>query len=107
VTGRGDLVERFREDHERLAIALSRGEDWRGAAAEYARLAEGFPDSVNYAFYAGLGALAAGDSVAARAWVARAAALPGADDEIRQAARRFGVGVPEVPRGGAGRGARR
>jgi hypothetical protein len=103
----GGVLERFREDHERLAIALSRGEDWPGAAAEYARLAASFPDSVDYAYYAGLGALAAGDSIAARAWLARAAALPGADDEIRQAARRFGVGVPAAPRGSASRGARR
>jgi hypothetical protein len=82
---------RWREDHERLAIALSRGGDWPGTAAEYAKLAAAFPDSVDYVYYAGLGALTAGDSTAARAWLGRAAALPTADDEVRSVARRLGA----------------
>lgn len=83
----------WREDHERLAIALSRGEDWKAAAAEYAKLARAFPDSVNYVYYAGLAAMAADDSVGGRAWLVRAARLPAADDEIRATARRMGAGV--------------
>ena len=61
-------------------------------AAEYARLAGAFPDSVNYVYYAGLAALAAGDSTGARAWLERARRLPGADEEIRAVARRLGAG---------------
>lgn len=81
----------WREDRERLAIALSRGEDWPRAAAEYARLAGVFPDSVNYVYYAGLAALAAGDSTGGRAWLERARRLPDADEEIRAMARRLGA----------------
>ena len=95
----------WREDHERLAIALSRGENWTGAAAEYAKLARTFPDSANYVYYAGLAALAAGDSVGGRAWLGRALWLPTSDDEIRATARRLGaVAAPgPAPRPGADR----
>ena len=91
----------WREDHERLAIALSRGGEWPGTAAEYAKLAAAFPDSVDYLYYAGLAALEVGDSTAARAWLVSAAALPAADDEVRTAARRLGAGAPPALRGGA------
>ncbi len=91
----------WREDHERLAIALSRGGEWPGTAAEYAKLAAAFPDSVDYFYYAGLSALSAGDRAAARDWLARAAALPTADAEVRAAARELGAGAPEAPRRGA------
>ncbi len=91
----------WREDHERLAIALSRGEDWPGAAGEYAKLAAACPDSVDYLYYAGLAARAAGDSTAARTWLVRAAALPSADDEVRAAARALGADAAPAPRGGA------
>ena len=96
----------WREDHERIAIALSRGEDWPGAAAEYAKLATVFPDSVDYLYYAGLAARAAGDPTAARTWLVRAAALPSADDEVRAAASELGVGPRHGSPAGA-RGARR
>jgi hypothetical protein len=89
----------WREDHERLAAALSRGGDWPGTAAEYAKLAAAFPDSVDYLYYAGLAASAAGDLTAARTWLVRAAALPGADDEVRTAARRLGADAAAAPRG--------
>ena len=107
VSTRGDVAERLRTDHERLAIALSRGGDWPGAAAEYAKLAANFPDSVDYVYYAGLAALAVGDSTAARTWIARAAALPSADDEVRLAAHRLGAGARPLPRGRARPRARR
>jgi hypothetical protein len=90
----------WREDHERLAIALSRGGDWPGTVAEYAKLSAVFPDSVAYLYYAGLAALVVGDSSAARTWLVRAAALPTADDEVRAAAREFGAVAPAVRRGG-------
>jgi hypothetical protein len=91
----------WREDNERLAVALSRGGDWPGAAAEYAKLSVAFPDSVAYPYYAGLALLIVGDSAAARTWLVRAAALPSADDEIRTAARELGAGAPPTPRDGA------
>jgi hypothetical protein len=96
----------WREDHERLAIALSRGGDWPGTLAEYAKLAAAFPDSVDYLYYAGLTALVLEDSTAARGWLVRAAALPSADDEVRTVARQLGAVAPAVPRGGT-RGAGR
>jgi len=79
----------WREDHERLAIALSGGDDSDGAAAEYAKLARAFPDSANYVYNAGVAAMIAGDSVAGRSWLARALVLPTSDDEIRATARRL------------------
>jgi hypothetical protein len=85
---------RWREDNERLAVALARGGDWPGTAAEYAKLAEAFPADPDYAYYAGLAALAEGDTAAARGWLGRAAGLPGADEEIRAAARELGLQAP-------------
>lgn len=90
----------WRVDHERLAVVLSRAGDWPGTAAEYAKLAAVFPDSVAYLYYAGLAALVAGDSSVARTWLVRAAALPTADDEVRAAARELGAGASPAPRGG-------
>jgi hypothetical protein len=78
---------RWREDHERLAVALSRVGDWPASASEYVKLVHEFPAEANYAYYAGLATLAAGDTLAARGWLEHAAALPGADDEIRATAR--------------------
>lgn len=89
----------WREDHERLAIALSRGGDWPATVAEYAKLATAFPDSVAYPYYAGLAALTVGDSTAAGTWLGRAAALPGADDEVRAAARELRAFAPRALRG--------
>jgi hypothetical protein len=91
--GRKDTVARSRpdwqSDHERLALTLSRGENWPDTAEEYARLARAFPDSANYAYYAGLARVALGDRAGAVAWLVRAARLPGADDTMRSAARAF------------------
>jgi hypothetical protein len=84
---------RWRADHEGLAVTLSRGGDWSGTAAEYGKLADAFPDDPTYAYYAGLAALALEDSLAARRWLERAAALRGADEEILAAARALGVRV--------------
>ncbi len=88
----------WREDHERLAVAFSRGGAWRETTEEYGKLADAFPAEPAYPYYAGLAAFMEGDSARARAWLARAAALPGADEEIRAAARelapRTGRGAP-------------
>jgi hypothetical protein len=77
----------WRADHERLAIALSRGGDWAAAADEYMKLASGFPAEASYPYYAGLALAAQGDSVRAVDWIRAAAARPSADEEIRAAAR--------------------
>ena len=67
---------RWREDHEHVALTLERGRDWRMAEAEYAKLADAFPDSIVYPYSAALAALARGDSSGARRWLGRAAAIP-------------------------------
>ena len=74
-------------EHVRLALTLTRGGDWRTAAGEYAKLAEAFPESALYPYMAGLADLNAGDSLAARPWLLRAAALPTADEEMRAVVR--------------------
>lgn len=95
VPGREDIARarltnpRWETDHKTLAATLARAEDWPRAAAEYAKLAEAEPARVDYAFDAGVCSESAGDSTAAGRWYARAAALPGADDEVRRAAQRF------------------
>ena len=78
---------RWREDHERLAVALSRGGDWAGAEAEYRKLAAAFPAEATYPYYVGLALAARGDGQGAARWIRTAAALPTADGEVRAAAR--------------------
>jgi hypothetical protein len=80
---------RWQRDHEVLAQTLATAGDWGAAAGEYVKLALAEPARVDYAFNVGVCHEASGDSAAAAAWFARAAALPGADDEVRVAARRL------------------
>jgi hypothetical protein len=80
---------RWEKDHATLAGALAVGGDWTRAAQEYAKLAGAFPDRGGYAHDAAVSFEAVGDSAAAARWYARAAALPGADDETRRAAQRL------------------
>lgn len=87
VGGERAATPTWRADHERLAVALSRGGDWAAAAAEYARLARAFPADATYPYYAGLALAVQGDSLEAADWIRAAAALPSADGEIRAAAR--------------------
>ena len=82
-----DASPRWRVDHERLAVALSRGGDWAAAAGEYVKLAEAFPGNATYPYYAGLAFDVQGDSLEAARWLRRAVALPAADEEVRAAAR--------------------
>jgi hypothetical protein len=77
----------WRDDHERLAVALSRGGDLGGAFEEYVKLSRAFPADATYPYYAGLAQVAGGDSVAGLRWVRAAAALPAADEEIHAAVR--------------------
>ncbi len=83
----------WRADHERLAVALSRGGDWAAAAVEYTKLARAFPADATYPYYVGLALAVQGDSLGAVDWIRAAAALPSADQEIRAAARAL---VPRV-----------
>jgi hypothetical protein len=80
---------RWETDHLTLAGALARGGDWALAGAEYAKLAGAFPERGEYPFNAGVSYETLGDSAAAALWYARAAALPGADRETQDLARRF------------------
>jgi hypothetical protein len=77
----------WRDNHERLALALAGAGEWPAVIEEYSKLASAFPEYALYPYYAGLACLVQGDSVAARTWRLRAASLPTADDRIRAAAR--------------------
>ena len=85
---------RFRTDRLSLATALAQGKDWRGAAAEFRKLAIAYPDSSGFAFDAATAFMQAGDSTAALQWFREAARRPGAPPEVVEAARRM---LPEPP----------
>jgi hypothetical protein len=80
---------RWSRDHGMLARTLAAADDWLGAAAEYVKLAAAESLAVDWAFDAGVCYETLGDSAAAAAWYARAAARPGADDDVRARARRL------------------
>jgi hypothetical protein len=80
---------RWETDHGMLAATLARAGSWSAAVIEYAKLAEAAPTRVDYAYDAGVCFESIGDSTAAAEWYARAAALPGADDDARLTAKRF------------------
>jgi dolichyl-phosphate-mannose-protein mannosyltransferase len=80
---------RWETDHGTLATTLARAGDWPLAALEYTKLAQASPARVDYAYDAGVCFESTGDSTAAAQWYARAASLPGADDEARLTAKRF------------------
>jgi len=84
---------RWQTDQTSLASALARGGDWRGAAAEYRRLAIAYPESSGYALDAATAFLQAGDSSAGYQWLREAARRPGAPAEVVAAVR----GVPTGP----------
>ena len=77
----------WERDHASLAHTLAAGRDWRGAAAEFRRLAIAFPDSAGYAFDAATSFLQAGDSTAGIAWLRETARRPGAPPEVVRAVR--------------------
>jgi len=97
---------RWQSDQASLAAALARGRNWRGAAAEYRRLAIAFPDSAGYALDAATAFLQAGDSAAGYQWLREAARRPGAPPELLQA---LGAPAKEPPKppNPASRGSRR
>src|SRR5262249_20315790 len=74
---------RWARDHVLLARTMASARAGAGAAVEFAKLAEADPTNVDLVFDAGVSAESAGDSIAALAWYRRAAALPGADADVR------------------------
>jgi hypothetical protein len=78
---------RWRTDRLSLASALAGGRDWRGAAAEFRRLAIAYPESSGFAFDAASAFMQAGDSAAAFQWFREAARRPGAPPELIEAVR--------------------
>jgi hypothetical protein len=78
-------------DQESVAKVLLRGGDWTGAAGTFEKLATAHPEDPEYAFQVAVCLSQAGDEAGAGRWLARAAALPGASEEIRQAAAAAGV----------------
>jgi hypothetical protein len=88
---------RWQTDQLALAGAMAAGQDWRGAAAEYRRLALAFPDSSGYAFDAATAFMQAGDSTAAYAWLGEAARRPGASPDLVAAVRARSGAAPDAP----------
>lgn len=80
---------RWREDHEKLARTFADAGDLRAAGIEYRKLAGADPDRADYAYLLGLCFESLGVRDSAGPWFARAAALPGADAEIRARAGAF------------------
>jgi tetratricopeptide (TPR) repeat protein len=76
-------------DHAELARLLGHAGDWAGAAAELGKLADAVPGDFQYPLNAAVCYERLGDSTAAARWYARAAALPGAGQEVRADARRL------------------
>jgi len=93
--GAEDVVAARREnprwgvDHQVLAATLASGGAWAEAAAEYEKLAAADSLRVDFAYNAGVCYETLGDTLRAATWYARAAALPGADEEARANARRL------------------
>ena len=83
---------RWGPDHETLAQTLARAGDWPGALGEFEKLAAGDPMRVDYAYDVAVSWEAMGDSTRAGEWYQRAAALPGADSEVRAAAEFYARG---------------
>jgi len=94
-TDEADRLEnpRWQTDRVSLAHTLASGSDWRGAAAEFRRLAIAYPDSSGYAFDAASMYMQAGDSVTAFQWFREAARRPDAPDELKEAVK--GILPPE------------
>ena len=84
---------RWREDAEMLAVMLSRAGDWPAAVRAYTALGSAWPGDARYPYYEGLAREVAGDSLGALAALERATSLPGADDEMRAAARTWRAAV--------------
>ena len=85
---------RFRTDQLSLASALAQGQDWRGAAAEFRKLAIAYPDSSGFAFDAASAYMQAGDSATAMQWFREAARRPDAPAELLEAVRRMQPAPP-------------
>jgi hypothetical protein len=80
---------RWTMDHDMLARTLASADDWERARFEYEKLAGADSARAEFAYNAGVCSAVLGDSSRAASWYARAAALPSADAEMRETARRF------------------
>src|SRR5205814_9636335 len=69
-------------------------QDWRGAAAEFRKLAIAYPDSSGFAFDAASAYMQAGDSATAMQWFREAARRPDAPAELLEAVRRMQPAPP-------------
>ena len=93
--GREDMAQaqaanpRWATDHQVLAQTFARADNWGGALAEYLKMAGADSLDVESAFNIGVCYEALGDSLNAARWHLRAAALPGADEEMRAVARQY------------------
>ena len=76
---------RWHTDRVSLAHTLASGQDWRGAAAEFRRLAIAYPDSSSFAFDAASMYMQAGDTSTAFAWFREAVRRPNAPPELKEA----------------------
>ena len=85
------LDPRWREDHRELAALFARVQDWRAAAAEYAKLHAAFPDSVEFAYDAGVASEVAGDTALAARSYGAVLESPLATEDQRAFARGFGA----------------
>jgi hypothetical protein len=84
---------RWQTDRVSLAHTLATGQDWRGSAAEFRRLAIAYPESSTYAFSAASMYMQAGDTSTAFAWFREAARRPDAPPELKEAVK--GILPPE------------
>jgi len=75
-------------DHNDLAATMANARDWRGAAAEWEKLATVATWRWDYAYDVGLCREQLGDTAAAAEWYRRAAQRPGAAAFVLEAARR-------------------
>ena len=89
---------RWETDRVSLARTLAGGNDWRGAAAEFRRLAIAYPESSGYAFDAASMYMQAGDTSTAFQWFREAARRPSAPPELKAAVKEILPPEPVVRR---------
>jgi len=86
-------------DHRELALLLGSASDWNGAAEELVKLADVSPDNFEYPLNAAVCYEKLGDSLVAAGLYARAAALPGAPEQVKAAAARYQQLIPSPRKG--------
>jgi len=94
---------RWATDHQVLAQTLAGADNWSGALAEYLKVAGADTLNVENAFNVGVCYEALGDTLSAARWYTRAAALPGADEQVRAVARQVQGRLPDARGAGGSR----